>query len=1027
MEMQLMQNSSFGILDNNNNNNATNNNNNNTNNSSRPVVTSDLNYNTQAAPPLTRNSSNNLSHLLRNSNNATTTNNNTNPNHNNDSLTRITIMKQRRRMSAAGRSKSFDRGTAFQNVKDRSKALNNNASFTKDSSDKSVDEGASRSRSHGLRGSTGTVPGLNNSPGRPNPSNVMQLDGSDPRRPGTMESMMPFASPKRGQSSGNSSSSDLHSLVKSVQMEKRKNSRTNLAGMMSPEQKSSGMRRSRGSAPSLAGLHGSRSNLSVARSNSGSSNRRETREERRQRRRDRKKGEKGGSDDGSNGSVVTDEDNHEKRPSRSSKKSSSSTALTGLQKINSLGQLNLDSDSSEKSGASAGGGGGSNFVWGSHKKSPTTTTTTTAKARNSNPFLQQAAGVTTPTDLASLASLPGTTSAAPLSSVLASAATTRRQTVASLNLGSNNSSGNTLSALESSLNNMTTNVMQRPSQFSTNSAQLARQFLQDEDEAPEQDGQPPSQNAENAAFLHHSHHSVVSNTSSAGGGDMFDSLEWNPEAQRQQQEEWRKKHPQPPYANPEKGAAGPYRSRLSRSTSDQDDLSSRQQQSRFFPQRPDLREVDQTINLMDASLTDLGIDGTKTGSSVQGDGTRRETFYSHQRRNKNNGSTSSNNNGGGGFLNAIHSTLVEVWMDERSSTNTNSSHLPHHLEDHASAGSTSSRLGLRKIKKPSRRDGGGYYRENTVWQDLCCSRMTILLILAAILGAFVAWQTGAFSTETDITAYVPGFNKNDNNQTDVNDVLDNATPPPAENEGALPDTSDLDAFEKFLVSQGISTKEELKTENSPQYLAWNWVTTMQDPTLLLTSMANEPLLDQVRVEAYAMAVLYYSTNEGKYNTTEQAFKKTSWRKNDNWMRPVPICRWYGVDCEGDNHVVHLNLTANNLKGPLPKELQVFSDLRTLDLSKNGIIGEMADKLFLSWPQLEYFWLFKNKLSGSLPSTAGNLTALQSIQLYENKLEGSLPAEMNQWLAVQSIALQKNQFTGRYEYSFVVECLVLLRS
>jgi hypothetical protein len=50
----------------------------------------------------------------------------------------------------------------------------------------------------------------------------------------------------------------------------------------------------------------------------------------------------------------------------------------------------------------------------------------------------------------------------------------------------------------------------------------------------------------------------------------------------------------------------------------------------------------------------------------------------------------------------------------------------------------------RRGKKKRKGSSLSYYHERTCCQDLWCSRMTIVLMVAALLGAFVAWRTGAF-------------------------------------------------------------------------------------------------------------------------------------------------------------------------------------------------------------------------------------------------------------------------------------------
>src|SRR5436309_2156586 len=76
-----------------------------------------------------------------------------------------------------------------------------------------------------------------------------------------------------------------------------------------------------------------------------------------------------------------------------------------------------------------------------------------------------------------------------------------------------------------------------------------------------------------------------------------------------------------------------------------------------------------------------------------------------------------------------------------------------------------------------------------------------------------------------------------------------------------------------------------------------------------------------------------------YDSTDGAH----WKHNTNWLKPgVPVDRWYGITGNNYHRVTAILLNNNNLTGPIPSSL--------------GNLGK-----------LEYFHLFGNHLSGSIPA------------------------------------------------------------
>nr|XP_043633349.1 receptor-like protein EIX2 [Erigeron canadensis] len=89
-------------------------------------------------------------------------------------------------------------------------------------------------------------------------------------------------------------------------------------------------------------------------------------------------------------------------------------------------------------------------------------------------------------------------------------------------------------------------------------------------------------------------------------------------------------------------------------------------------------------------------------------------------------------------------------------------------------------------------------------------------------------------------------------------------------------------------------------------------------------------------------------------------------------------------------VTLLDLSSNNLVGPIPSELTALRELKSLNLSSNQLTGRIPDKIG-DMKSLETLDLSLNKLSGKLPLSLSSLTFLSSFNVSWNQLTGRVPS------------------------------------
>jgi serine/threonine protein kinase len=106
----------------------------------------------------------------------------------------------------------------------------------------------------------------------------------------------------------------------------------------------------------------------------------------------------------------------------------------------------------------------------------------------------------------------------------------------------------------------------------------------------------------------------------------------------------------------------------------------------------------------------------------------------------------------------------------------------------------------------------------------------------------------------------------------------------------------------------------------------------------------------------------------------------------------------------------LKAPSNNISGSIPTTIGNLANLEDLDFSENlltGVIPESIGKL----SRLNYFSLYSNNLSGHVPFSIGNLTGLSSLKAFTNSLEGQIPPSIGNLSKLLALDLSNNKLTG----------------
>ncbi|GJN04586.1 hypothetical protein PR202_ga22149 [Eleusine coracana subsp. coracana] len=108
--------------------------------------------------------------------------------------------------------------------------------------------------------------------------------------------------------------------------------------------------------------------------------------------------------------------------------------------------------------------------------------------------------------------------------------------------------------------------------------------------------------------------------------------------------------------------------------------------------------------------------------------------------------------------------------------------------------------------------------------------------------------------------------------------------------------------------------------------------------------------------------------------------------------------------------IALDLSHNNLEGPIPEEIGGLVNLIELHAESNNFSGQIPKSLG-ECQLLQNLYLQNNELSGPIPSLLGELRGLQYVDLSSNDLSGQIPGFFDNFTMLYYLNLSYNSFVG----------------
>mmetsp|Transcript_13451 Transcript_13451/g.27860 ORF Transcript_13451/g.27860 Transcript_13451/m.27860 type:complete len:529 (-) Transcript_13451:889-2475(-) len=275
------------------------------------------------------------------------------------------------------------------------------------------------------------------------------------------------------------------------------------------------------------------------------------------------------------------------------------------------------------------------------------------------------------------------------------------------------------------------------------------------------------------------------------------------------------------------------------------------------------------------------------------------------------------------------------------------------------------------------------------------------------------------------------------------------TQPPTESPTEQPSAAPSAAPTIGLLPQVITCLGPLtdfdtfQDRQNPQYKAVDWL--VNDDPYVQTEDIN--CGDDRFTTRYVMAAIYFAMGGENWGECGRVDPTCAIGSDEfGWLSNNDVCSWFRVRCDetgessqvvgfnfgsllpdirdqvrwvGDfpsemrflTSLIQIQLKDSRVTS-IPEFLDAFSNLEELNLENNEVAGPFYKFTGQAFPVLRTMVLSTNRMTGTIPTEHGTLTAIREYRAGSNNLKGEIPDELANMELVAYIDLSENDLFGR---------------
>jgi hypothetical protein len=209
------------------------------------------------------------------------------------------------------------------------------------------------------------------------------------------------------------------------------------------------------------------------------------------------------------------------------------------------------------------------------------------------------------------------------------------------------------------------------------------------------------------------------------------------------------------------------------------------------------------------------------------------------------------------------------------------------------------------------------------------------------------------------------------------------------------------AIRTIILSNFMSMDESIDKAYSKESLALCWLTYFDK----FTGDSEKEI-----IQRYILAIIFFHFREfsqDKLHVIDDLLKF-------GWLTSNSTCKWQLVQCSNktysDGAIIGLEISEMKLKGQLPQELALLSDLTSLRILTNLLTGNIPEDIW-KLTKLKELSILHNGFNGPFPNSITSLRALTHLTL-NTMFSGTIP-DINQLSNLEYLSISSVSLRGKF--------------